>query len=44
MPVGVDIAETAMFFELEKADLKVVDGRQACWTLAKSRTLTKLCY
>ena len=26
MPVGVDIAETAMFFELQKAGMKVVDG------------------
>ena len=28
MPVGVDIAETAMFFELQKAGMKVVDGQQ----------------
>ena len=28
MPVGVDLAETAMFFELEKAGMKVVDGQQ----------------
>jgi hypothetical protein len=28
MPLGVDLAETAMFFELEKAGLKVVDGQQ----------------
>ena len=28
MPVGVDIAETAMFFELRKAGMKVVDGQQ----------------
>jgi len=26
MPVGVDIAETAMFFELQKAGIKVVDN------------------
>ena len=28
MPVGVDLAETAMFFELQKAGLKIVDGQQ----------------
>jgi Xaa-Pro aminopeptidase len=28
MPVGVDLAETAMFFELEKAGIKVADGQQ----------------
>lgn len=28
MPVGVDLAETAMFFELNKAGIKVVDGQQ----------------
>ncbi len=28
MPLGVDLAETAMFFELQKAGLKVVDGQQ----------------
>jgi Xaa-Pro dipeptidase len=28
MPVGVDLAETAMFFELDKAGMKVVDGQQ----------------
>jgi len=28
MPVGVDIAETAMFFELQQAGMKVVDGQQ----------------
>jgi Xaa-Pro aminopeptidase len=28
MPVGVDYAETAMFFELQKAGLKIVDGQQ----------------
>ncbi|HET7714787.1 MAG TPA: Xaa-Pro peptidase family protein [Bauldia sp.] len=28
MPVGVDLAETAMFFELETAGIKVVDGQQ----------------
>jgi Xaa-Pro aminopeptidase len=28
MPVGVDLAETAMFFELEKAGMKVADGQQ----------------
>ncbi len=28
MPVGVDLAETAMFFELEKAGMKIVDGQQ----------------
>jgi Xaa-Pro dipeptidase len=28
MPVGVDLAETAMFFELEKAGMTVVDGQQ----------------
>jgi Xaa-Pro dipeptidase len=28
MPVGVDLAETAMFFELQKAGMKVVDGQQ----------------
>lgn len=28
MPVGVDLAETAMFFELERAGMKVVDGQQ----------------
>ena len=28
MPMGVDIAETAMFFELQKAGMKVVDGQQ----------------
>jgi Xaa-Pro aminopeptidase len=28
MPVGVDIAETAMFFELQKAGMTVVDGQQ----------------
>ena len=28
MPVGVDYAETAMFFELQKAGMKVVDGQQ----------------
>ena len=28
MPVGVDLAETAMFFELEKAGMKLVDGQQ----------------
>ena len=28
MPVGVDLAETAMFFELQKAGLRVVDGQQ----------------
>ena len=28
MPVGVDLAETAMLFELQKAGLDVVDGQQ----------------
>ena len=28
MPVGVDLAETAMFFELQKAGMKLVDGQQ----------------
>ena len=28
MPVGVDIAEASMFFELQKAGMKVVDGQQ----------------
>jgi Xaa-Pro dipeptidase len=28
MPVGVDLAETAMFFELGKAGMTVVDGQQ----------------
>ena len=28
MPVGVDLAETAMFFELQKAGMNVVDGQQ----------------
>jgi len=28
MPVGVDLAETAMFFELQKAGMVVVDGQQ----------------
>lgn len=28
MPVGVDYAETAMFFELQKAGMSVVDGQQ----------------
>jgi Xaa-Pro dipeptidase len=28
MPVGVDLAETAMFFELQKAGMKVLDGQQ----------------
>jgi Xaa-Pro dipeptidase len=28
LPVGVDLAETAMFFELQKAGVKVVDGQQ----------------
>jgi len=28
MPVGLDIAETAMFFELQKAGIKVADGQQ----------------
>ena len=28
MPVGVDLAETAMFFELQKAGMQVVDGQQ----------------
>ncbi|MGQ7793869.1 M24 family metallopeptidase [Faunimonas sp. B44] len=28
LPVGVDVAETAMFFELQKAGMNVVDGQQ----------------
>ena len=28
MPVGVDLAETAMLFELQKAGMQVVDGQQ----------------
>ncbi len=28
MPVGVDYAETAMFFELQKAGMEIVDGQQ----------------
>jgi len=28
MPVGVDLAEAAMFFELQKAGINVVDGQQ----------------
>src|SRR4029079_3153845 len=28
MPVGVDLAETAMLFELQKAGMNVVDGQQ----------------
>jgi len=28
MPVGVDLAETAMFFELQKAGMQIVDGQQ----------------
>src|SRR6266567_8398224 len=28
MPVGIDIAETAMFFELQKAGMTIVDGQQ----------------
>ncbi len=28
MPVGVDLAETAMFFELQSAGMRVVDGQQ----------------
>jgi Xaa-Pro aminopeptidase len=28
MPVGVDLVETAMLFELQKAGMKVVDGQQ----------------
>jgi Xaa-Pro dipeptidase len=28
MPIGVDLAEAAMFFELEKAGMKLVDGQQ----------------
>ena len=28
MPVGIDIVETAMFFELQNAGIKIVDGQQ----------------
>ncbi len=28
MPVGVDLAETAMFFELQRRGMKIVDGQQ----------------
>lgn len=28
LPVGVDLAETAMFFELQKTGMKLVDGQQ----------------
>jgi Xaa-Pro dipeptidase len=28
MPIGVDLAETAMFFELQQAGMRVVDGQQ----------------
>jgi Xaa-Pro aminopeptidase len=28
MPVGIDVAEAAMFFELQKAGLRIVDGQQ----------------
>ena len=28
MPIGLDYAETAMFFALQDAGLKVVDGQQ----------------
>ena len=28
LPVGVDLAETAMFFELQRAGMRVVDGQQ----------------
>ena len=28
LPVGVDLAETAMFFELQNAGMKMVDGQQ----------------
>jgi Xaa-Pro aminopeptidase len=28
MPIGLDIAETAMFFELQKAGMNIVDGQQ----------------
>jgi Xaa-Pro aminopeptidase len=35
MPVGVDIIEPPMMFELQKAGLNLKDGQQGCWRRAR---------
>src|SRR5216110_956222 len=42
MPVGVDIAETAMFFELQKAGIKVVDGQQVMLDAREIKNLDEI--
>ncbi|AXS40360.1 Xaa-Pro peptidase family protein [Breoghania sp. L-A4] len=42
MPVGVDIAETAMFFELQKAGMKVVDGQQVMLDAREIKNIDEL--
>jgi Xaa-Pro aminopeptidase len=41
MPVGVDYAETAMFFALQEAGLKVVDGQQIMLGAREIKNWTK---
>ncbi len=41
MPLGVDIIEPPMMFELQKAGLKVQDGQQGCWKRARSNRSTR---
>src|SRR5882724_7178146 len=42
MPVGVDLAETAMFFELQKAGMKVVDGQQVMLDAREIKNLDEI--
>lgn len=42
MPVGVDIAETAMFFELQKAGMTVVDGQQVMLDAREIKNIDEL--
>ena len=42
MPVGVDYAETAMFFELQKAGLQIVDGQQVMLDAREIKNIDEL--
>ena len=41
MPVGVDIIEPPMMFELEKAGLKIQDGQQVMLEAREMKSLTR---
>ena len=42
MPVGVDYAEAAMFFELQKAGLQIVDGQQVMLDAREIKNIDEL--